>query len=323
MSSYTNHMKIQQVTVVGSGIIGLTSAIMLQKSGFHVKLIAKERYDATLSSKVGAVWFPYEIQPANKVLYWSKWTYQKYESELQNGHGVSFINFFSAFNDNSNNDWVHQIPSGKVRKAHSDELPPGIDAAFVAEVPLVEPRLYLPSLFQQFIIQGGTFEIRDINSLKTLSLLDQWVVNCTGLGAKALCNDTDLRPMRGQILRTARLKTPSYGDATEKGALSYVINRSQDTIIGGTDDVDNWNLEPEPSDSELIINRFQEKSGTKSTPKILETLVGLRPMRSAVRFDFDQTFPNIFHNYGHGGAGFTVAWGCAKELSEILSASIS
>jgi len=50
----------------------------------------------------------------------------------------------------------------------------------------------------------------------------------------------------------------------------------------------------------------------------LEVLVGLRPKRSSVRFEFDQMFSNIFHNYGHGGAGFTVAWGCAMEVAEIL-----
>jgi len=44
----------------------------------------------------------------------------------------------------------------------------------------------------------------------------------------------------------------------------------------------------------------------------------LGPKRSSVRFEFDLKFSNIFHNYGHGGAGFTVAWGCAMELAEVL-----
>lgn len=154
-----------------------------------------------------------------------------------------------------------------------------------------------------------------------LAALDTWIINCTGLGAKALCNDDDLHPMRGQILRCKKLEIPSFADPTKRGALSYVINRSEDSVIVGTDYENDWNEETDPADTTLILDRLKE-AGTSETPQLLEVIVWLRPRRSAVRFEFDKDYPTVFHNYGHGGAGFTVAWGCAIELSEIITGRI-
>lgn len=102
--------------------------------------------------------------------------------------------------------------------------------------------------------------------------------------------------------------------------MRYIINRSSDTIIGGTDYENDLNEEINPDDTALILARIRS-SGISESPKIIEELVGLRPKRTAVRFEFDPDYPTVFHNYGHGGAGFTVAWGCALELAKILKES--
>ncbi|MFD2823139.1 FAD-dependent oxidoreductase [Lacinutrix iliipiscaria] len=308
---------MKSVTIIGSGIIGLTSALQLQKSGFQVNLIAKERYDKTLSSKVGAIWFPFEVGPKKKTNTWATMTYMHYKTEESVGNGIIFIPFITAYTPKSNTGWTKQLPEGTVRKATKEELPRGMQMAFISNVPLAEPHLYLPHLFEQFLANGGTFKEREISSLEELASLDTYVVNCTGLGAKTLCNDKELHPMRGQILRCEKMAIVSCADSTQKGALSYVINRSEDCIVGGTDYENDWNKNNEPADTKLILNRL--KGLCQEDPKIIETLVGLRPRRHSVRFEFDKTHPNVFHNYGHGGAGFTLAWGCAIELAEILS----
>ncbi|WP_425639435.1 FAD-dependent oxidoreductase [Algoriphagus yeomjeoni] len=308
---------MKSVTVVGSGIVGLTSAISLQEAGFRVRMVAKERFDRTLSNKVGAIWFPFEIHPKEKTNHWPTLAYTRYEREIQEGNGVAFIPFITAYTPESNIDWTSQLSDGKVRKARPEELPKGMQMAFISEVPLAEPHLYLPHLFERFITNGGNFEKRELASLKEMAGLDSWVINCTGLGAKTLCNDDDLHPMRGQILRCEKMDIPSFADPTKRGALSYVINRSEDLIIGGTDYENDWNEREDPADTTLILNRLAQSSSSK-TPGLLEVIVGLRPRRSAVRFEFDPVFSTVFHNYGHGGAGFTVAWGCAMELADLL-----
>ncbi|WP_339864493.1 FAD-dependent oxidoreductase [uncultured Algoriphagus sp.] len=311
---------MKSVTVVGSGIVGLTSAISLQEAGFQVRLVAKERFEKTLSSKVGAIWFPFEIHPKEKTNHWATLAYERYKSEIQEGNGVAFIPFLTAFTPESNIDWTRQLPVGKVRKARPEELPKGMQMAFISEVPLAEPQLYLPHLFERFIANGGSFENREITSLEEMTGVDDLVINCTGLGAKSLCNDKELHPMRGQILRCKKMNFPSFANPTKRGALSYVINRSEDSVIGGTDYENDWNESIDPADTDLILHRLTE-SGISQSPEILEVIVGLRPRRSAVRFEFDSHYANVFHNYGHGGAGFTVAWGCALELAVILKGS--
>lgn len=310
---------MKSVTVVGSGITGLTSAIRLQEKNFRVRIIAREGYDKTLSSKVGAIWFPFEVRPAKKANRWAAMAYTRYEQEQQPDNGISFIPFLTAYNAGSNTAWTQLLPEGKVRKATASELPGGMDMAYISIVPLAEPPKYLPHLFERFLKNGGEFEERTVSSLHEMASLNTLVVNCTGLGAKALCNDKDLHPMRGQILRSRKMNLPSCANSTNKGALSYVITRSEDCIIGGTDYEHDWNTNIEKSDTRLILERFEKLGLTHQQPEILEAIVGLRPRRSAVRFEFDKKYPNIFHNYGHGGAGFTVAWGCAEELTEIFT----
>lgn len=308
---------MQKVTVVGSGIIGLSTAIALQESGFQVRILAKEPWNHTLSSKVGAVWFPYAIEPRDKSSLWAAAAYHRYKSEEGIAAGISFISFLNAYTDEEKEEWVNELPKGTVRKATLEDLPKGMEKGFVAEVPLAEPSLYLPYLLEKFLAQGGTYEQKTISSLSEMATLDEWVINCTGLGAKIICEDQDLHPMRGQILRAEKLDVPSFADPTRKGALSYIIQRSQDCVIGGTDYENDWNEEIDPQDTLKILNRLKG-FGINSQPKLLEIIVGLRPKRFAVRFEFDLEFPNVFHNYGHGGAGFTVAWGCALELASVL-----
>ncbi|KMQ61620.1 amino acid oxidase [Chryseobacterium angstadtii] len=310
---------MKHVTVAGCGIAGLTSAIALQENGWEVCILARERFENTLSEKVGAIWFPFAIEPAEEAARWGSKSYQRYLKEQLPDNGVSFIPFTIVYNASSDTSWVQKLPEEAVRESSLEELPFGAETAYVAVVPLAEPPIYLPHLFKRFMANGGRFEQKEITSLKQLSDLDTFVVNCTGLGAKEICMDDELLPMRGQILRTARLDIQSCVNSTQDGALSYIIKRKNDCIIGGTDYLNDWNMNIESNDTALILSRFHESGLSSKAPEILEEIVGLRPKRSEVRFAFDTQYPNVFHNYGHGGSGFTVGWGCALELAEIMT----
>lgn len=309
---------MKKLTVVGCGIAGLTSALALQEKGWKVRIVAKEKFDLTLSHKVGAIWFPFEVHPIEKAKIWGAKAYDRYKQEILLNNGVSFIPFTVVYNENSDTSWTKRLPKNAVRDARENELPKNAQSAYVATVPLAEPPLYLPNLFARFIKNGGSFEQMEITTLEQLANLDDYVVNCMGLGAKDICKDDKLTAMRGQILRADYLDVQSCVNSTQAGSLSYIIKRSTDCIIGGTDYLDDWNLNVEQSDTDLILERFIETGLSNEEPKILEQIVGLRPRRTEVRFDHDNQYRNLFHNYGHGGAGFTVCWGCALELSHIL-----
>ncbi|WP_421870924.1 FAD-dependent oxidoreductase [Marinoscillum sp.] len=307
---------MQSVTVVGSGIIGLTAASALREKGFKVRVISKEPLEKSLSFKVGAIWFPFEVHPIHKANEWGARAYERYKLELPVAEGISFIPFMVVYTPESNSKWVQRMPEGTVYKANKHELPSGIRAAYIANVPLAEPHKYLPYLKSRCEKSGVVFEQRTISSLQEMSDLDELVINCTGLGSKELCSDEELIPMRGQILRCLSMNIHSYVNSTKAGQLTYAIQRSEDLIIGGTDYLNDWNEEANKRDAELILDRFRAIGVTDQTPHILEEKVGLRPRRSEVRFEFDSQYSNVFHNYGHGGAGFTVGWGCALELAD-------
>lgn len=48
----------------------------------------------------------------------------------------------------------------------------------------------------------------------------------------------------------------------------------------------------------------------------------MRPSRTEVRLEAEKVEGRtVVHNYGHGGAGVTLSWGCAEEVVEIVSQS--
>ena len=306
----------KKVVVVGSGIVGLTTALQLQEKGFQVQIVSKVPFHKTLSHKVGAIWFPFEVRPIEKANKWAAYSYQKYLEEVSPQNGVSIIPFMVVYNSESDTSWTLHLPDDQVRKAHDYELPNGVESAFLAQVPLAEPPLYLSYLFQKFLAADGEFTLKEVKSLQEMASLGSKVVNCTGMGAKDLCQDIHLKPMRGQILRSKKLEVTSCVNSTVSGKLSYIINRSTDSIIGGTDYINDYNEQIDDADTQIILERLKTSGLSQKQPEVIEILVGLRPLRSEVRFEYDAIYPNIFHNYGHGGAGFTVAWGCAMELAD-------
>jgi D-amino-acid oxidase len=157
--------------------------------------------------------------------------------------------------------------------------------------------------------------------------IDNVVVNCFGIGAIALCNDHDLHPARGQVIRIK--KRPEHlplVDATLEPKLAHITPRTNDTILGGTYEPNESSLKPSHDETLVIIQRCKNISpalGEVSDSDILGVSCGLRPVRSSVRVEQERHGPGnwLFHNYGHGGAGFTLAWGCARAICELVRGS--
>jgi D-amino-acid oxidase len=98
----------------------------------------------------------------------------------------------------------------------------------------------------------------------------------------------------------------------------YAIPRSGDCVFGGTNDISD-NRQPDPAATDRIIQECERVLGTSDTV-LLRERVGLRPCRmSGVRVEAGK-LPDgrtVIHNYGHGGAGFTLSWGCAQTVLEL------
>ena len=77
--------------------------------------------------------------------------------------------------------------------------------------------------------------------------------------------------------------------------------------------------------AEAIVRRCAALRPQLAGARVLGHRVGLRPVRDAVRLEREPLSGGrvLVHNYGHGGAGITVAWGCAEEAARLAAPTSS
>ncbi len=148
------------------------------------------------------------------------------------------------------------------------------------------------------------------------------VVNCTGLGARELVGDSTLYPVRGQIVRVSNPGlTVSVRDELHPGGRAYVHPRADDCILGGTLDEGQWDTTVDLAVGAAIVERCRDLVPALRDAHVLDHVVGLRPGRPTVRLEEDEPLGSgarVVHNYGHGGAGITLSWGCAREVVALV-----
>jgi len=281
----------RKVAIVGAGVSGLTCAHVLRDAGYDVTIYA-DRVRKTTSSVAGGIWYPYDVNEDDEATA-VKW-------------GFDSLDVFGALKSNPKSTGISIVPLtlyGFKQPGWTKRLKPrSFKGGFTISVPLIETPIYL-----KWLRARRRIRIRLIESLDELTGEFDLVVNCTGMGARALCNDPELVPGRGVVL-TVKYK----GDAKHRvwsNPLTYIFPRPNwgDAVLGGLndrsddDDVSNY--------VQAILERCQKHE--PSLPDQFESHVGFRPVRMRVRLE---RVGNIIHNYGHGGAGFTVSWGCAHEV---------
>jgi D-amino-acid oxidase len=154
-----------------------------------------------------------------------------------------------------------------------------------------------------------------VESLDELLRENPIVVNCAGLGARELTGDASLVPIRGQVVRVEPGHTRRFIQAGGGADLAYVIPRHDCTVLGGTQDVGAWDLTVVPETAEAIRQRCIALEPDLANAKVLSHAVGLRPGRPEPRLETERcSAGTIVHNYGHGGGGVTLSWGCAEEV---------
>jgi D-amino-acid oxidase len=307
------------VVVVGCGVIGLTAAICLREAGLDARIVAAELPEATTSSVAAAIWYPYKAYPEDSVLSWGGRTYEVFaglsgipESGVLMREGVEI-----SRRRVPDPWWAGAVP--QVRRCDEDELPPGYADGHAFVAPVVEMPAYLTYLMDRYAAAGGSVEQRTLSSLD--EVVAPVVVNCAGLGARDLVGDTSMEPIRGQVVRVRNpgLERFILDDENPEG-VTYMVPRSEDCILGGTADDGAWDLEPDPETASGIIARCTRLEPRLAEAEILGHKVGLRPGRPAIRLERENDPDGVprIHNYGHGGSGITLSWGCAEETLRLV-----
>jgi len=281
-------------------VIGLTTAICLREAGVDARIVAAELPSATTSSVAAAIWYPYKAYPEDRVLSWGSRTFVLFE-ELSgtSQSGILMREGVEIWRERVPDPWWSGAVPG-VRRCRGDELPPGYLDGHAFAAPIVEMPIYLDE------VEAGV------------------VVNCVGLGARDLIGDTSMEPIRGQIVRVRNpgLKRFVLDEENPEG-VTYIVPRSGDCILGGTADEGEWDLEPDPETAAGILRRCTRLEPRLRGVEVLEHKVGLRPGRPEIRLAReDGQIPRI-HNYGHGGSGITLSWGCAEETLRLVQEVLS
>lgn len=287
------------IAIVGAGVSGLTCGVVLQDSGFDVTLFESPIHEAA-SPAAAAIWYPYHIEPRDKAERWAVESYRRFEELARIPRtGVSMVQF--EVRGEALPDWSLSLPHRSLSPVN-----------FAVDVPLIETPLYLPWLRDQLDIHART-----IHQFAELEREFDVVVNCSGLGARQLCNDRLVQASRGVVLKVPNPGIVRHMVALERDALTYVISRSDDIVLGGTDDPGE-----DAHVSEEVAREIHRRcmSIDPRLPATYETAVGFRPLRESVRLEREQD-TRIIHNYGHGGAGFTVSWGCAREVLRLCQST--
>ena len=262
------------VAVIGAGVVGLTTARVLQGRGYKVTVYAEDFPPNTTSDVAGAYWFPitlYEEGQVSRVFLAqfraaAREAYRQFFSLVGNPrYGVSWMRFFEL------DEEVPEAPEEP--RVEGEELYPGkqivTDPARALGFPyavrhhgfMIDPEVFLPALIEDIREEGGDLEQRRFETREDIAgLAERHIVNCTGLGAKALFDDDEMIPVKGQLSLIERPEGIDYGYALGRGETDYcyMFPRRSSLVIGGTKHVGREDLETDDNDRQRIFEGHRE-----------------------------------------------------------------
>jgi len=274
----------------------------------------------TVSDVAAAIWYPFLTAPADRADGWGVATYAELErlAEEESDSGVRMRDGKEYLREAVDPpEWSEDIAAFRI--LDDSEIPEGYVFGWQFRAPVIEMPLYMPWLRSRVEALGGSFVQSFVEDLNEVS--GEVVVNCVGLGARELCDDEEVRPARGQVIFIDQ--DPGIGHFDQQPeTLTYTIPRSDVTVLGGTAQIDDWGMDIRPEDNDLILSKVEALWPQLDRSKIVGGTVGLRPSRSEVRLEVEYIGERkVVHNYGHGGAGVTLSWGCAEEVVNLVSQS--
>jgi D-amino-acid oxidase len=318
-----------EIIVIGAGVSGLTTGLTLARAGHRVQIWAREVSPNTTSNVAGAVWLPFLAEPADKVAVWGKVTYDRFmDLSADPATGILVAPMQEFLPDKAPDPpWAGGV-ANFARLAHTD-MPEGYATGYTFTTQVVDMAIYLDYLQATFQRAGGVIAQRAVNDLADAYAAAPVVVNCAGLGSRELVNDRDIHPVRGQVVRI-RKRDVRRVVSVEGGphGLAYVMPRIHDIVLGGVAEDGNDSLAADDATTASIIRRCRivvPELGAITPEDILSIAVGLRPARSVVRVERETLAPDrwLLHNYGHGGAGVTLSWGCAEAIGRLADAIVA
>lgn len=252
----------RRFAILGCGVMGLSTARLLQRRGGAVTIYAKNLPPETTSNVAGALWLPTSSYDPQSVT-------PEFLDQFRLAARISNREFQNLVGDNYGVRWLESyLLQGE--SAQERELPGGAQLYPETQVHrdpqryfkfphvtqfntmLIEPATYLNALLRDFFLAGGKVVVKEFRSREEiLALAETVILNCTGLGARTLFKDERLIPVRGQL--EVLLPQPEIDYCYLFGSL-YMFPRRDGIVLGGSFDYDDWSLEADANQTKRILD---------------------------------------------------------------------
>jgi D-amino-acid oxidase len=318
------HGAAVRAVVVGAGISGLTCALRLREAGHAVQVVAAQPPHRSTSAVAAALWYPYRALPQSDVTRWAGVTYRTLQDLAADpSAGVRMRSGRELFRAAVPDPWWRDaVPD--LDRVPPEQLPDGFADGYRLTVPVADTSLHLPWLLDRLERTGVGVRTAALTALDDADRDADVVVDCAGLGAERLADDPTLVPVRGQVVVVEQVGLSSWLlDQADGEQLTYVVPRERTVVLGGTAQVGDRRLEPDDVTARAVVERCTRLLPELAGAGVVGHAVGLRPTRPAVRLEAG-VLPSgrpVVHDYGHGGAGVTLSYGCAEDVVRLVTSS--
>ena len=249
------------VAVLGSGVVGLSTARLVQEAGVPVTIYAAALPPDTTSNIAGGQFHPFGLFRENEVT--AEWkaqfaraldySWRRYQIMVGDDYGIRWLPTYVE-TDSPDAKVIATFPPINRMLAQAEHPFPWTDTLRY-DTMYVETGRYLRQMIRDVQLAGGKLEVRRFATPSDIAALPEGLVfNCTGLGSRDLFNDQELHPVRGQL---AILEPQPEVRYAFTGGPGYMFPRPDGVVLGGTFEVDEWNATPEPRTIARILASHQ------------------------------------------------------------------
>jgi len=309
--------------VIGGGVSGLTTAVCLAERGCAVTVWTALLPRQTTSVVAGAMWGPSFAEPADRVPGWCEVSLRAFQALARDpASGVRMVPSITAGGGGGEGPLppqVRLIPD--LRPCPPEEMPSGFDGGFRSTMPLIDMGPYLDYLSARLTAAGGVLETRTVGSLAEAAETAPVIVNCSGLGARELVGDLSVRPVRGQHVVFDNPGITELFMELSRPEWTSVFPHPTRVVCGGISVPDSWDTTVDDAVTERIVERCRRVAPALRDARIIDVMAGLRPDRPSIRVEAEPYGDaRVVHNYGHGGEGVSLSWGCARDAAGLALA---
>ena len=247
------------VAVIGSGIMGLTTARLVQEAGFPVRIYTAALPANTTSAVAGGQVSPFghyredSVTPAWMAQFQAAMAYswKRFQTIVGDHYGVRWQPTYEQISRSSiESDWMDPYyPNARMLRPEEHPFP--VDNVLTFDTMYVETPRFMAWLTNEVLKAGGKIAMRRFETLADLAALpEKLMFNCTGIGAKSLVGDDVLTPVRGQLAVLAPQPDVRYAFS---GNMGYMFPRKDGILLGGTFERGETEAVPQPGDIDRIV----------------------------------------------------------------------